>query len=74
VDRLYAYSVGRKVGPDETALLEYYESVLEQRGFRFEEMLRLMIFDRSFFAIAAPETLAASNNASMEESHHAHQD
>jgi len=73
VNRLYAYSVGRKVDPNENPLLEYYESVLEQRGFRFEEMLRLMIFDRSFFAIAAPETLAASNNASMEVSHRAHQ-
>jgi hypothetical protein len=33
VNRLYAYSVGRKVGPDEKPLLEYYQSVLEQRGF-----------------------------------------
>ena len=74
VNRLYAYSVGRKVGPDEKPLLKYYENILEQRGFRFEEMLRLMIFDKSFFAIGAPETLAASNNAPTEVSYHAHQD
>ena len=74
VNRLYAYSVGRKVTPEERTLLKNYENVLDQRGYRFDEMLRLIILDKSFFAVAAPTQMVASNNATNQSSSHAHQD
>jgi hypothetical protein len=74
VNRLYAYSVGRKVTSDEKPLLNYYQAVLDQRGYRFDEMLRLIILDRSFFAVGPPRVTVALNNASTEGSHHADQD
>jgi hypothetical protein len=77
VNRLYAYSVGRKVVPDEKPLLKYYESVLDQRGYRFDTMLRLMILDKSFFAVSAPDSTdlpthtVASNQLPTKGSSHA---
>ena len=74
VNRLYAYSVGRKVTSDEKPLLKYYQAVLDQRGYRFDEMLRLIILDRSFFAVSPQNVTVALNNASTEGSSHADQD
>jgi hypothetical protein len=73
VNRLYAYSVGRKVTSDEKPLLNYYEAVLDKRGYRFDEMLRLMILDKSFFSVSPAKVTVASNHASSEGSYHADQ-
>ena len=62
VNRLYAYSVGRRITSDEKPLLKYYESVLDQRGYRFDEMLRLIILDKSFFSVSAPQLTVASTH------------
>jgi hypothetical protein len=72
VNRLYAYSVGRKVTSDEKPRLKYYQEVLDKRGYRFDEMFRLMILDKSFFAVSPPKVTVASSNASTEGFQHAH--
>src|SRR5262249_1875903 len=51
VNRLYAYSVGRKVMPEEKPLLTEYQATLDKKGYRFDEMLRLVTLDKSFFAV-----------------------
>ncbi|MDB5819220.1 MAG: hypothetical protein JWQ11_2860, partial [Rhizobacter sp.] len=76
VNRLYAYSVGRHVLPQEEARLEQYQAVLDKRGYRFDEMLRLMVLDPSFFAIR-PTNVAALDvafPASANGDRHAHQE
>jgi hypothetical protein len=62
INRLYAYSVGRKVSTAEQPLLKYYQDLLDQRGYRFDEMLRLVIFDKSFFSVNTPALSLASTN------------
>jgi len=77
VNRLYAYSVGRKVAPEEKPLLKYYQEILDQRGYRFDSMLRLVILDQAFFSVAAsppPATATAANRAPAEAVNDAHQD
>jgi Protein of unknown function (DUF1592)/Protein of unknown function (DUF1588)/Protein of unknown function (DUF1595)/Protein of unknown function (DUF1585) len=72
VNRLYAYSVGRKVTVDRKPLLRHFEATLDKKGYRFDEMLRLIIFDQSFFAVRPVQTLAEdSTNTAMEHSKHA---
>jgi hypothetical protein len=73
VSRLYAYSVGRKATNDEKPLLKYYQALLDQRGYRFDDMLRLIILDRSFFAVNPQGVTVALNNAATEGSSHADQ-
>jgi hypothetical protein len=51
MNRLYGYSVGRKVTPAEEPLLEQYQATLDKRGYRFDDMLRLIILDPGFFAV-----------------------
>jgi hypothetical protein len=58
VNRLYAYAVGRHVLPQEEARLEAYQAVLDKRGYRFDEMLRLIVLDPSFFAVRASPAVA----------------
>jgi Protein of unknown function (DUF1588)/Protein of unknown function (DUF1592)/Protein of unknown function (DUF1595)/Protein of unknown function (DUF1585) len=60
VERLYAYSVGRKVTTGELPLLNYYESILDKRGYRFDEMLRRIVLDKSFFTVKPPPVTVAS--------------
>jgi hypothetical protein len=77
INRLYAYSVGRKVAPEEKPLLKYYQDILDQRGYHFDGMLRLMTLDKSFFSVAAPlprATVAAGSHAPAEGANDAHQD
>jgi hypothetical protein len=74
VNQLYAYSVGRKLSVAEKPLLKYYEGILDRRGYRFDEMLRLMILDKSYFAVSPPRVAVASNYVATDGSHHAHQD
>jgi hypothetical protein len=54
VDRLYAYSVGRKLTPADELTAQRYGATLDKQGYRFDQMLRLIIFDPSFFAVGAP--------------------
>jgi hypothetical protein len=74
VNRVYAYSVGRKVTADEKPLLKYYGSILDERGYRFDEMLRLVVLDKSFFSVKPPNVTVASANTLSKESSHAGED
>lgn len=51
VNRLYAYSVGQKIEAQDEPLLTAFGTILDKRGYRFDDMLRLMILDKSFFAV-----------------------
>lgn len=53
INRLYAYSVGRQISHI-NPLLDYFEEVLDQQGYEFDNVLRLMIYDKSFFAAKPP--------------------
>lgn len=55
VNRLYAYSMGRKVTQAEEPRLQQYESALDKRGYRFDEILRLILLDPDFFAVRPPQ-------------------
>ena len=74
INRVYAYSVGRKVMADELPLLKYYKGILDQHGYRFDDMLRLVILDKSFFSVSTPKLTVASNNPSTTGPSHADQD
>jgi hypothetical protein len=54
VNRLYAYSLGRKLTGRDEQVAEAYEAQLEKQGFRFDDMLRLIVLDPTFFSVAAP--------------------
>jgi hypothetical protein len=51
VNRLYAYSVGRKVKDVEEGRLDAYQTALDQSGYRFDTMLRMIVLDPSFFTV-----------------------
>lgn len=51
MNRLFAYSTGRPVQEAEEPRLEQYQSTLDKRGYRFDEMLRLIVTDPKFFSI-----------------------
>ncbi|MFT4025561.1 MAG: DUF1588 domain-containing protein [Novosphingobium sp.] len=76
VNRLYAYSVGRKLLAPEEARLEQYQAALDKRGYRFDDMLRMIVLDPSFFAIrpVRPDLLqtAALTSAPVHGDRHAH--
>jgi hypothetical protein len=74
INRLYAYSVGRKITAQDKPLLKYYEAILDKRGYRFDEMLRLTVLDKSFFSVKPPDVTVASASAASQESSHAAQD
>ena len=59
VNRLYSYSVGHKADDKDEPLLEQYQTALDKRGYRFDDMLRLLIFDRSFFSVRPAQTADA---------------
>jgi hypothetical protein len=73
VNRLYAYSVGRRVTTAEQPLLKHYQEVLDQHGYRLNEMFRLVIFGKSFFSVSTPTVTVASTNVTTG-SYHANQD
>jgi hypothetical protein len=75
VQRLYGYSLGRKLGTEEQNRVEAYVRALDRSGYRFDQMLRLIVLDPSFFAVRSgpiasprPELTAFTGGA------HAHQD
>lgn len=61
VNRLYAYALGRRVLPQEEPRLEAYQSALDKRGYRFDQMLRLMVLDPAFFAVRPSVALARAD-------------
>jgi hypothetical protein len=61
VNRLYAYAVGRQVLPQEQARLEAYQAMLDKRGYRFDQMLRLMVLDPAFFTVRPSLALASAD-------------
>jgi len=72
VNRLYAYSVGRKLTADRKPLLKHFGVVLDKKGYRLDEMLRLVIYDKSFFSVQPLEgTVGRAANTTAERSEHA---
>jgi hypothetical protein len=59
VNRLYAYSTGRKISAAEKPLLTQYESTFDKKGYRFDEMLRTIISDQTFFSVRPAQVAAA---------------
>lgn len=55
VDRLYGYSVGRSLTAAEEERVESLTGELDQRGYRFDDMLSSIILNKAFFAVK-PET------------------
>ena len=51
INRLYAYSVGRKVTEADEPALANYAAVLDKKGYRFDDMLRLILLDKAFFSV-----------------------
>ena len=51
VNRLYAYAVGRAVARDETALLKHFQGDLDRSGYRFDDILRTIVYSQAFFAV-----------------------
>lgn len=62
VNRLFSYSTGRKVEPQDEPKLENYLNILDQRGYRFDEMLKLIVLDPMFFAVKPPAQVAIAPN------------
>jgi hypothetical protein len=50
VNRLYAYTTGRQVGPADEGRLAAYVTALDKRGYRFDDMVRMIVLDPQFFA------------------------
>jgi Protein of unknown function (DUF1592)/Protein of unknown function (DUF1588)/Protein of unknown function (DUF1595)/Protein of unknown function (DUF1585) len=59
VNRLYAYSRGRPVVAEDKPLLTSYQARFDDRGYLFDEMLRTLIVDKSFFSVVPPQDEAA---------------
>jgi hypothetical protein len=57
VNRLYAYSIGRKLSPDDEKFAQAYEGQLDRQGYRFDTMLRLIVLDPTFFSVSAAAPL-----------------
>jgi hypothetical protein len=66
VNRLYAYSIGQHVPTEAEARLEQYQATLDKRGYRFDEMLRLIVTDPSFFSV---QPLVATRSTSKDIPH-----
>jgi hypothetical protein len=60
VKRLYAYSRGRTLTPEEKPALAQYEAIFDKKGYRFDEMLRTLISDDSFFSVRPTQAAAAT--------------
>jgi len=63
VNRLYAYGTGREATTETRPLLEQYQSVLDNKGYRFDEMVRLIVLDDSFFSVKPAVVAAASSES-----------
>ena len=71
INRLYSYSVGQKLGSEAEPRVERYQTALDAKGYRFDDMLRLMIFDTDFFAVRPLQPAAVAMTYSG--GSHAHQ-
>ena len=54
VNRLYAYGVGRAATKEERPLLRYFQASLDKTGYRFDDLLRVVIYSDAFFAAKPP--------------------
>jgi hypothetical protein len=60
VNRLYAYSRGRTVTAAEKPRLAQYQATFDQQGYRFDQMLRTLISDKSFFSVRPTQVAEAA--------------
>jgi hypothetical protein len=51
INRVYGYGVGRSVIKAERPLIKYFQSNLDRNGYRWDNILRLMISSKAFFAV-----------------------
>jgi hypothetical protein len=51
VERLYAYGLGRKLVDADADRVQAFVGALDKSGYRFDQMLRLIVLDPSFFAV-----------------------
>jgi hypothetical protein len=65
INRLYAYSIGQNPAAGEGSRLERYQAALDKSGYRFDDMLRLIVTDPSFFAVQPMVATKAAFNAPM---------
>jgi hypothetical protein len=55
INRLYGYGVGRSVSRGEQHLMKYFQVTLDRSGYRFADILRLMIYSKAFFSAQPAE-------------------
>jgi hypothetical protein len=65
VNRVYAYGVGRAVTKEERPLIKYFQSKLDRSGYRFDDILRTVIYSDAFFAIKPPPENADRQTAQL---------
>lgn len=51
VNRLFAFANGRQVVPADEPRLGQYVTALDKRGYRFDDMVRMIVLDPQFFAL-----------------------
>jgi uncharacterized protein DUF1592/uncharacterized protein DUF1588/uncharacterized protein DUF1595/uncharacterized protein DUF1585 len=61
VSRLYSYSIGHKATSADEPKLEQYVATLDKQGYRFDDMLRLIVLDKGFFAVKPPPVAEAES-------------
>ena len=67
VNRLYAYGAGRTITSEEVAVMRYFETVLDNRGYSLNDMLRIIVSSKAFFAVKpAADTLVVAANGTLE--------
>ena len=60
VNRLYAYSIGRKRDGCGKAAARAVPGRFDKKGYRFDEMLRTVILDKSFFSVRPAQEAEAA--------------
>lgn len=65
VSRVYAYGMGRPVTRDERPLLKYFQARLDGAGYRFDEILRVIVYSDAFFAAKLPSEAPARQTAQL---------
>jgi hypothetical protein len=67
INRLYAYSIGQSPSTGAGNRLDGYQAALDKSGYRFDQMLRLIVTDPAFFAVQPLVAARAALNAPMPE-------
>ncbi len=65
ISRLYSFAVGRPATKSESGLFKYFQSKLDDGGYRFADMLRVMIYSDAFFAAQAPDETPPPRTAAL---------